>query len=353
MPTFLTQHIAPNGKPLIEQKGIIYVPNTSKTADYSKVLRGVLDTADIHSFEINSDNKDALEHLHAYKNYNDSLYPRKILICKGMAKVGFSDNGETNWIIYLQPGDATQFCQSAGRAMRLSQQDPDKVAYIMAFNDVKSTLVFQPAAMADQQADEAALARCVPGYLTRRRETQGTITIPFGGESLYSLEAEVTKDEFGYRFSEAAFSLPSQEEAPIDDPDNVLSRTELSQASGNDDDRHAQSALSQWSLFSHHPASSKRRQGLVELSAGENASDSEWDEETVSNDPEPAVKRKRFTPEYIRSVLLNSSLSGSDAFSWRPFGSNLSPDEMTEIMSIRRAMRRGVPDEHVYPKNTN
>ena len=91
-----------------------------------------------------------------------------ILICKGMLREGFSYN-PTSWILYLQNSSETLFCQAAGRTMRLL--DESKIAYIMAFNDVRAGLVFPDN---ENSMDKEARDRCHPNYLLNRK-TQGQI----------------------------------------------------------------------------------------------------------------------------------------------------------------------------------
>ncbi len=155
---FMQNHRLPNGMLLKERKGIFYVPNTAKGYNYSAELKEKLAKENIPSFEINSDDPDSEDNLRAYKNYHRCDHPTKILICKGMGRVGFSDN-ETYWVIYLQKGKAKQLCQVAGRAVRLNPQDPQKVAYVLAFFDVKLKLLFDSAPHYDP-----AVLSCLPHY---------------------------------------------------------------------------------------------------------------------------------------------------------------------------------------------
>ena len=150
---FIFEHKLPNGNLLMHYKGIIYVPNSDSHHDYSALLKAVLDNMEIPSFEINSDKPDCKKNLFAYKNYEGCEVQTKILICKGMGKVGFSDN-ETYWEIYLQNGSAEQSCQAAGRTMRLFDKDPKKVGYIVAFKDVKLELVFDKSPYYDAEVLE-------------------------------------------------------------------------------------------------------------------------------------------------------------------------------------------------------
>ena len=172
LPELLTNNITPNGVKLTEQKGIIYVPNSKRTINYSRHLKSILEKAHISCFEINADEPYSQKNLHVYKAHSNYNSPTKILICKGMAKVGFSDNA-LSWVIYLQNGDAAAFCQSAGRAMRLLNEE--KVAYLLAFEDVDSTLVFKNP---NVTADKSALARATEAYQQQRERIHGMITIP-------------------------------------------------------------------------------------------------------------------------------------------------------------------------------
>ena len=118
MPSFLREHIAPNGQPLMEQKGIIYVPNNQSKNDnnYSRALKKSLAADSISSLEVNTKEGNAQGILLSYSRDSRREDAANILICKDMGKVGFSDN-EVHWIIYLQNGDEADFCQSAGRAI--------------------------------------------------------------------------------------------------------------------------------------------------------------------------------------------------------------------------------------------
>ena len=171
MPYFLNNHSTPTSKALVHQKGIIYIPSTFNGINYSQKLRACLNDAGIACFEINADEPDSQANLQAYKSYQDHASGPKILICKGMAKIGFSDP-TTSWVINLQnPIDAAGFAQSAGRAMRVLHDQ--KVAYVMAFADAKLELVFAQ----DKTADDEALARCTAQYKNCRAANQGKIAI--------------------------------------------------------------------------------------------------------------------------------------------------------------------------------
>lgn len=185
MPSFLNKTRAPGGGRLIDYKGIIYVPNNKKSSNYSKELKNVLDKAGITSFEINSDEPNSRENVQAYKHYQASTHSAKILICKGMLREGFSDN-ETSWVIYLQRGSAANFAQAAGRAMRLSSLQ--KIAYVIAFNDVNAELVFKES---QGTADEKALARADHAYKAWRETTNGEIAVIAEQPHLYRAEADV------------------------------------------------------------------------------------------------------------------------------------------------------------------
>ncbi len=151
MPHLLNNHLMPDGQRLVEQKGIIYVPYNDDEIDYSSQLKMVLEEAGILCFEINADQPDYKKNLESFKK---CATPTKILICKNMAKVGFSDN-EINWVIYLQNGSAEQFCQSVGRAMRRWPNHPNKIAYGIAFHNVDTRLVFEAGNTCDIQLPKA------------------------------------------------------------------------------------------------------------------------------------------------------------------------------------------------------
>ena len=176
MPDVLSRTISPSGEALVDKKGIIYVPNSTSSMNYSRQLKMILDAANIPCFEINSNEPESQDNLEAYKDYKAHPSPTKILICKGMAKIGFSDK-ETSWIIYLQKGSAAEFCQSAGRAMRVLNNL--KIAYVLAFNNVQSGLVFTTP---EVTADRAALERASRNYFVQRQVTQGIMAIRQGHE---------------------------------------------------------------------------------------------------------------------------------------------------------------------------
>ena len=152
MPRLLNNEQLPTGQPLRMQKGIIYVPCNDKENDYSSELKKVLTSASIACFEINVGEPDHKKNLTAYKQCNSET---KIIICKNMAKVGFSDN-EINWVIYLQNGGAEDFCQAVGRTMRLWSDNPNKIAYAIAFNNVDRSLVFSTGKMRDIEIEYLA-----------------------------------------------------------------------------------------------------------------------------------------------------------------------------------------------------
>ena len=199
MPQFLTEHIAPNDTTLLKQKGIIYVPNNYAGKNYSLELYNILTTAGIDCFQINSSEENTRNNLEEYKRYKTCTSPTKIIICKEMAKVGFSDPG-VDYIIYLQNGTDADFCQAAGRAMRINPKNPHKIAYIVAFKDVKTSLVFQNTQVT---ADEKALQSpyCKEGvYSELRKKQHGLIRMlahanhPFSMSSVEFLEHQEEKD---------------------------------------------------------------------------------------------------------------------------------------------------------------
>jgi len=147
------------------------VPNTNngKGVNYSKLLKNSLDEAGIAAFEINTDELDSKKNLEQFKRFQAADCPTKILICKGMAKIGFSDP-EVDAVICLRNDSEDEIAQSAGRAMRLSSRR--KGAYVIGFHDVKAELVFQANPLC---ADEKALVSCTPAYLEQRQRNQGVI----------------------------------------------------------------------------------------------------------------------------------------------------------------------------------
>ncbi len=162
----------PSGGNWSEKKVIIYVPNTDNTLgiNYSRQLKTILDAAEIAAYEINSDEPNAAGLLANYKRLSAKVDGAKVLICKGMAKLGFSDP-EVEGIIYLQPGGGAEFAQSAGRAMRLLNKE--KIAYVLAFTDVPTELIFP----ADKYADEKALERCTSEYRAQRQVNKGYVSV--------------------------------------------------------------------------------------------------------------------------------------------------------------------------------
>ncbi|WP_133130509.1 ankyrin repeat domain-containing protein [Legionella yabuuchiae] len=163
MPTILEQ-ITPNGKKLKDSKGIIYIPNNDnlQNISYSSMLKQSLDTKGIKCYEINSDEPDAQANLTRFKASKPGS--PNILICKGMAKIGYSDKA-VEWVIYLQTDNPSEFTQSAGRAMRFRE---NKIAYILAFKSVDSSLIFAES-QNDLKADAIALERANSAYLELRQ----------------------------------------------------------------------------------------------------------------------------------------------------------------------------------------
>lgn len=162
IPRWLSGAALPNGGRLADTQGIIYVPNTAGDTNYSRMLKAQLDAAGIRSIEINSDERDATALLMEYKS---GTAKANILICKGMARVGFSVN-TVRWIIYLQNGSQDDFYQAAGRAMRKYEEDEAKVAYLLGFRNVNAKSVFVSQI---ENLDEEALPRCSSSYLSVRK----------------------------------------------------------------------------------------------------------------------------------------------------------------------------------------
>jgi len=183
MPDLIKNTLTPSGGTFADYKGIIYVPNTKHGINYSRRLKATLEAAGIACYEINSDEPDSQENLEAYKNYHKDKNPAKIIICKGMGKVGLSDK-EIHWEVYLQKGSAAEFCQSAGRVMRVLNDT--KVAHVIAFKDVDAKLVFK----GTDYVDEKAWARASEAYKAHRQKTHGKIAIASNAKKRLNTEAD-------------------------------------------------------------------------------------------------------------------------------------------------------------------
>ncbi len=85
--------------------------------------------------------------------------------------------------MYLQNGGAAEFCQSAGRAMRVLNDT--KVAHVIAFKDVDATLVFQ----GKSYVDSKAWARASEAYKAHRQQTHGKIAMASSAKKRLNTDA--------------------------------------------------------------------------------------------------------------------------------------------------------------------
>ena len=210
MPAFLRETIFPTGGTLSDKKVIIYVPDTdnAKSLNYSRLLKTSLDKTGLASCEINSDEPDSKKNLAGYKRFLASECSTKILICKGMAKVGFSDP-EVDSVICLRNAQKDEVAQLAGRAMRLAGRK--KVAYVVGFSNTRAALVFPEN---PRCADEKALASCVPAYLEQRGRNRGIIELRVETPLSVGDEAPSWEDDDGFETNGVAMMT---EEASSDD----------------------------------------------------------------------------------------------------------------------------------------
>lgn len=125
VPEILRFSFHPNGKRLVDNKGIVYV---NSIVDANELAR-TLNANGLSAFSIHSQSNDTL--INNFKAQKE----RCVAIAVRKLRVGF-DDPLVNYVINLQaPTNEDSYIQIIGRVMRILADDPHKVGYIVTFQD--------------------------------------------------------------------------------------------------------------------------------------------------------------------------------------------------------------------------
>ncbi len=173
IPALLNNLTTPAGQQFKNCKGIIYVPNDNHNESYScsNDLKKILEEEGIKCFEINTKNTDYKKQLNEYKKYKNEPSTAKILIFKGMGRVGFSDN-DVEWAIDLQNG-TTNPQEVYQKACRTTRVNGTKCGTYISCANSDTSLLFPDG----NSYDEQVLELCTDEYKTILEKTNGEINI--------------------------------------------------------------------------------------------------------------------------------------------------------------------------------
>ena len=149
---WLKYSIDSNGRPFCENKGIVYLPDSSycELAKQKLLNHGYPEN---EIYIIHSNNSTYKDDLERFKNA-----PKAVAFAIRMMRVGYDDT-KVKWIVIAKKADDDGLlAQMAGRVMRRDREEPKKVGYIQTFADANTDYF-------ESWIDKEALEKAEPLFL--------------------------------------------------------------------------------------------------------------------------------------------------------------------------------------------